>query len=133
MAEGIPARLTPAQGRKFAFTVGLAFLALAGVSRWRGHHWPPIVLVTLGAVLLIAGTLVPSRLGPVQRSWMGLAHAMSKVTGPIFLGVVYFGVLTPIGLLMRLFGRNPMKHSARDGSYWFPVPSEGRSNLENQF
>jgi hypothetical protein len=133
MAERIPARLTPAQGRKFAFPVGTAFLVLAGISWWRGHQIPPIVLGILGALLLIAGLVAPGSLGPVQSFWMGLAHAISRVTTPIFLGIVYFLVLTPTGFLLRLFKRNPMKHAVRNGSYWVPASSEGRSNLENQF
>jgi len=133
MAEGIPARLTPAEGRKFAFPVGAAFLVLAGISFWRGHQLPPKILGGLGGILLLAGLFVPASLGPVQRSWMALAHAISKVTTPIVLSLMYFLVFTPVGWVMRLAGRNPMKHAARDGSYWAPAPSGGRSNLENQF
>jgi hypothetical protein len=133
MAERIPARLSPAEGRRFALTVGLAFLVLAGISAWRGHILPPRILGSLGALLLIAGLVIPGQLGPVYRAWMGLAHALSKVTTPIFLGVVYFIVLTPIALLARLMGRHPMRHDSKEGSYWTPMSSGGRSNLETQF
>jgi hypothetical protein len=133
MAEGIPARLTAAEGRKFAFTVGVAFLVLAGISKWRGHQWPPLVLGALGGILLVAGIVAPSHLGPIQRFWMALAHAISRITTPIFLSVVYFLVLTPIAIILRLLRGNPMKHQAQDGSYWVPSPGGGRSNLENQF
>jgi hypothetical protein len=64
---------------------------------------------------------------------MGLAHAISKVTTPIFLSAVYFLVFTPIGLFMRLLGRNPMKHADRDGGFWVSSSSAGRSDLRNQF
>jgi hypothetical protein len=133
MAKGIPARLTPREGRRFAFPVGGAFLLLAGVSLWRGHYWPPRVMGGVAALLLLAGVLVPGRLGPVYRGWMGLAHALSKVTTPIFLGVVYFLVITPIGWARRLFGGNPMRHAAKEGSYWVAPPSGGRSDLTTQF
>ena len=120
MAEGIPARLTPAEGRKFGLTVGAAFLVLALISRWRGHTVAPTLLAALGGLLLAGGVLMPGALGPVHRAWMGLAHALSRVTTPIFMGLVYFVVLTPTGLIMRLFGRHPLRHRARDGSYWAP-------------
>ena len=76
--------------------------------------------------------MIPGELGPVNRAWMGLAELISKVTTPIFMGVVYFVVLMPVGLLMRLFGRNPIKHTAVSGSYW-ASRTEARGGLTNQF
>jgi hypothetical protein len=130
---GIPARLTPAEGRKFAFTVGAAFFVLAALTWWRDRELPMLVFGSLAAVLLVAGALIPGRLGPVYRAWMGLAHAISKVTTPIFMGIVYFVVLTPIGLAMRLVGRRPMVHKEHDGGFWRAAPSGGRADLERQF
>ena len=129
----VPARLTPREGRKFAFTVGIAFVVLGAISAWRGHHLPPRVLWALGGLLLLAGVLVPGRLSRLHHWWMSLANAISKVTAPIVVGGAYFIVLTPIGALMRLFGRNPLRHRERDGGFWAPAPSGGRSNLETQF
>ncbi len=86
VAVGIPARLTAREGRRFAFTVGTAFLVLAAISAWRGHTLPPRVLGALGGALLLAGLVVPGRLSRVHRAWMGLALALSKVTTPIMIG-----------------------------------------------
>ncbi len=133
MAAGIPARLTPAEGRKFAFPVGAAFLALAVLTWWRDTEIVWRVFASLGGILLLAGAVVPGKLGPVYRAWMGLAHAISKVTTPIFMGVVFFVVLTPIGLLMRAVGRQPLRHEEHDGGFWRAAPSGGRADLERQF
>ncbi|MGQ0702387.1 MAG: SxtJ family membrane protein [Gemmatimonadales bacterium] len=133
MAEAVPARLTPREGRKFAFVVGGAFLLIAAISLWRGHVWPPRIFGAIGGLLVVSGLLVPGRLGPIYRGWMGFAHALSKVTTPIFLGVVYFLVMMPIGLLRRLFGRNPLRHQGENDSYWLYPPSGGRSDLTTQF
>lgn len=133
MAGTVPARLTAAEGRTFAFTVGAAFLVLAAVAWWREHPVARVVLGGLGGVLLAGGLLVPTRLGPVQRAWMGLAHALSKVTTPIVMAIVYFAVVTPIGLLMRAIGRRTLVHVERDGSYWTAPPSGGRSDITHQF
>ena len=129
----VSARLTAREGRKFAFTVGIAFAVLGALSAWRGHHLPPRILWALGGLLILAGVVVPTRLTRVHTWWMALAHAISRVTAPIAVGGVYFIVLSPIGGLMRLFGRNPLRHQERDGGFWMPAPSGGRSNLENQF
>jgi len=133
MAATAPARLTPRAGRRFAFTLGVAFLILGGVSYWRGHEVPPRVLAGLGVAFLAAGILVPGRLDRVYRAWMAVGHGLSKVTSPIVLAIVYFLVLTPMRFLLLLWGRRPLRHDARDGSYWVSAPSGGRSNLHNQF
>lgn len=101
MAERVPARLTAAEGRKFGFTVGFAFLALGAFVMWRGKQRTSMVLLSLGGVLVVAALVVPTLLGPVERAWMGLAHLISKVTTPIFMGIVYFVVMTPIGYIRR--------------------------------
>jgi hypothetical protein len=133
MAVAAPTRLTRRAGRRFAFTLGLAFLILAGLSYWRGHEVPPRVLGGLGMAFLAAGTFVPGRLDGVYRAWMAVGHGLSKITTPIVLGILYFCVLTPMRLLLLLWGHRPLRHGAREGSYWVPVPSGGRSNLHNQF
>lgn len=133
MAEGIPARLTAREGRRFGFTVGAAFVVLAGIAWWRGHTVSWKVLGALGGTLLLAGAVIPGLLGPVQRGWMAFAHRLSKVTTPIFMGIVFFLVITPIALIMRALGRRPMKHAEKDGSFWIESPSGGRSDMERQF
>jgi hypothetical protein len=131
----VPARLTPKEGRKFAFTVGIAFLVLAGITFWRDHLWMTRVFASLSGVLLLAGILIPGLLGPVYRAWMGLALLISKVTTPIFMGVTYFLVLTPTGWIMRLLGKNPMVRKDSNGSFWISRADEGRrrSDLKRQF
>lgn len=136
MAPGIPARLTPAEGRKFGLTVGAAFLLITAIIVWRGRlEVAPYVTGAIGGLLVLAGLVVPTALGPVNRAWMGLAHLLSKVTTPIFMGVVYFVILAPIGLVMRLAGRNPMVHASGNAGYWFdrepgqPEPAR----MERQF
>jgi hypothetical protein len=135
LAKGIPARLSPAEGRKFGLTVGGAFLVITAILWWRGKHGAVPYVGGLGAALILAGLLVPTALGPVNRAWMGLAHLLSKVTTPIFMGVVYFVVLTPISFAMRLVGRNPMVHPPQGAGFWFERGSEKPepSRMERQF
>jgi hypothetical protein len=133
MAKGIPARLTAAQGRRFGLTVGAAFLLLAGVAWWRDNPALTGALATLGGTLSLAGLLIPTYLGPVERNWMKLAHLLSKVTTPIVMGAMYLGVFTPVGLVRRLFG-NPLVHTAPNSTYWKSRPAERRAgNLKRQF
>lgn len=132
MASGIPARLTRAEGRKFGLTVGIAFGVLASITWWRDHQLLTQVFLGLAGFLVVAGLVVPTLLGPVYRAWMGLALLLSKVTTPIFLGVVFFVVIAPVGLIMRLLGRNPLRHQPEDGSFWL-TRSSARGTMSNQF
>jgi hypothetical protein len=134
LETGIPARLSPAEGRKFGVTVGAAFLVLAGLLHfWRHREIAGAVGAAIGAILVVAAVVVPAHLGPVQRAWMAIAQAISRVTTPIFMGVVFLVVITPIGLVMRLFGRNSLVHREQQGSYWVAPASSGRSNMDRQF
>ncbi len=129
----VPAGLTAAEGRKFAFTVGGAFLVLTAIVWWRQHPTLTMVFGSLAGVLGLLGLAVPTALGPVQRAWMGLAHLISKVTTPIFMGVVYFIVITPIGALMAAFGKRPLRVQ-RGETYWKTRPADARrSDLTRQF
>jgi hypothetical protein len=130
----IPARLSRAEGRRFGLTVGGAFLLLGAVARWRGHPVASAVLWSLGGALAAGGLLVPTSLGPVYRGWMKLALMLSKVTTPIFMGLIYFAVFTPMGVVRRLFGRNALVRP-QGHSFWIArAPgSSRRSNLQRQF
>jgi hypothetical protein len=112
--------------------VGTAFLALAAVSWWRDHVLVWRILAGLGGGLWVAGVAIPGRLSGLYGAWMGMAHAISRVTTPIFLGLVYFLTIVPIGLIMRAVGRNPIHHRAVNGSYW-ASRDHPRGTLKNQF
>jgi hypothetical protein len=134
LETGVPARLSPAEGRRFGFVVGTAFLVLGAISRWRGHETVPIVLWTIGGALVLGGVLIPGSMGPVQRGWMKFALALSRITTPIFMGIIYFVLFTPIGVVRRLLGRNSLVRPA-GSSFWVDRdPGSGRrSDLQRQF
>lgn len=134
MAQGVHARLTAREGRSFAFTVGGAFLTLAALAWWRERAAPALALGIPGASLLLLGASVPHRLGPLHRAWMGLATVLSRVTTPIFMGVIFFGIITPMGGLLRLFGKAPLGSRRGEGTRWHARSEDDRrSKLERQF
>lgn len=135
METRVHAGLTPAEGRRFALQVGFAFLALAALLVWRDHRIFAAALAACGALLLAAGIIAPGRLGGVYRAWMALAHAISRVTTPVFMAVVYFLVMTPVGVLRRRIGANPLVHRLDNDGYWKTrAPGAARkSRLTRQF
>ncbi len=135
MAAGVPARLSPAEGRKFGLLVGGGFLVLAAVSHLRHHPGRVPWLAAIGGLLVVAGLVRPRWLGPLYRAWMALGHALSRVTTPILMGLIFFLVITPIGVMLRLAGRNPIPHGGPRRGRWLPRPraADPRAAMERQF
>jgi Saxitoxin biosynthesis operon protein SxtJ len=114
--------------------VGIAFLGLGAISYWRGHSVVPTVFWVIGGALVGGGLLLPGTLGPVYRAWMRFGLALSKVTTPLVMGVIYFGLFTPMGLLRRAFGRDALVRRS-SASFWISrsaLPAR-RSDLRRQF
>lgn len=120
--------------RRFGLTVGGAFALLAAIAGWRGRATVASIAGAAGALLLVLGVAAPARLDGVQRRWMAMAHAISRVTTPIFLGVVYFALVTPLGLALRLARGRGLSPRRGADSYWVRRPPEARrSDLRRQF
>lgn len=121
--------------RRFGLVVGTAFLVIGGVFYLRGQYDAAMACAVVGGLLVVAGMVIPRRLVPVYKGWMRFAHALSKITTPVFLGVVYFVVLTPIGLLRRFFSGNPLSRSNKEKTYWVKRDSQSaaKSNMERKF
>jgi hypothetical protein len=135
VAKRVSARLNAAaKGRKFGLTVGTAFLVLAAITLWRGAPRAPVGLAVLGGLLLLAALVVPASLERVERVWMGMAKVISRITTPVFMGIIYFGLFTPMGFVRRRFGRDRLAHRSLSGSLWADRPETARrSDLERQF
>ena len=134
MALVISTRLSVREGRKFGFTVGLAFLGLAGLARWRGRGLAAEVFSVAAGLLLFAAVFVPTRLGAVERTWMRLAWLISRLTTPIFIYIVYFVVITPAGIIMRILGQNRLISGRDRDTFWITRGElRRRSDVRRQF
>jgi hypothetical protein len=131
----IPTALSAAEGRRFGLLVGAAFLGLAGLTAWRGHSIEPWILGSAGTVLVGGALVAPARLEPVRRWWLALAAAISSVTTPLLMGVIYFTIVTPIGWLRRLAGGNRLIRRRSSKTFWVERGGEaGRPvDMEHQF
>ncbi len=106
--------------KRFGLLFIVVFFVLAGLGYIKGWD-KPWVNVYLGfAVLVATVTLVaPKLLAPFNRTWFALGQLMGRVVSPIVLGAIFFLILTPVALIMRLFGRDELrlKRKAVD-TYW---------------
>lgn len=129
----VSAPFTAHDGRQFGLSVGAAFLLVTAVLAWRGHVVWAYGTAALGASLVLAALALPAHLGPIYRTWMSMALAISKVTTPIFMSLVYFVVLTPTGVLRRTIGRNQLRREATADGYWVTRDTARRGDLRRQF
>jgi hypothetical protein len=114
---------------------GLVFAGLfliIGVSMMIGGKGPAYVWFLLaGALFLAAAAIVPGILAPLNRIWTRFGLLLHAIVSPIVLGSIFFLVVMPIGLAMRLFGKNPLPMGFDRGAstYWIkrepPGPDSG--------
>lgn len=133
LAARIPARLTAAEGRRFGLTLGGAFLLLSAVTWYRGHGTVTVALGCVGVALVLAGLVVPTRVGPIEGAWMRLARAVSRVTVPVAMALIFFVVITPVGLLRKAIGGDPLHHVGDEGTFWKTKRPRGATSMERQF
>jgi hypothetical protein len=97
------------QLRHFGFLVGGIF-GVIGLWPLLWRQQSPRAWALVLAVLLVLPALVaPRALTPVYRLWMALGEVLAWINTRIILGVVFYGVVTPIGFVMRLLGHDPMR------------------------
>ena len=122
--------------RKFGITVGLGFAVLGTISWARDHTIAPRVLWTMGALLFVPGVVAPAILAPVERVWMRFALVLGHFNTRVILSALFYVLLTPIGLVMRLF-RDPLDRSLTDdrASFWIRREPEqvDQARYEQQF
>src|SRR5215813_3556790 len=115
--------------KEFGLLVGGVFVLLSLWWLYRGKfHQAAIVTLSVGALLVMLAVVYPRALVLPNRGWMLLAEALSFVSTRIILGIVFFLVLTPIGLIKRAMGWDPLGRRAlpRD-SYWRPYSERQRN------
>ena len=107
--------------KEFGLIVGsiLVLLATWWIYRGRFLNTAYVFLVT-GGLLVLLGLVLPRVLFYPNRAWMWLAEALSYVTTRVILGIVFFLIITPIGLVKRQLGWDPLNRRQQrgGGSYW---------------
>ncbi len=132
----------PRDLRKFAITVGVAFVVLWAVFAYvipyltgKGGNLP--ILWQIGFALAIVGTVAPLLVKPLYYAWMTMALALGFVMTRVLLTIFFFLVLTPVALVFRLIGRDALhrKLDREAESYWIPKQYliEDRSRFEKFF
>ena len=121
------------QNRSFGLLFFIVFLALA--------LWPltkkdeiNLYLISIALIFLALGLLNSKILSPLNKAWIKFGEILGRVIAPIVMAIVYFLILTPISLLVRLFGKDliGMKYKNDVKSYWV-IRKKHLGSMDKQF
>jgi|SRR5271165_488686 len=116
------------------FAVACGVMALAAL--WEGRStalWWSLASFVLLLLALFAAPL----LHPLNRAWRWVSLQLFKIANPVIMAVLFFGVLTPVGLIMRVAGKDALRLrlDKESSSYWLTRASQSsvRNSMTNQF
>ena len=105
--------------RSFGWTFTAVFILAGAYGLWHGGAHS-LALLALALVTALVTLTRAAWLTPLNRAWMKLGELLGRVVSPIVLGAIFFVVFTPVGVVMRMAGRDAMKRRWEPGarSYW---------------
>lgn len=114
----------------FFLIVGLLPLIKGGDTP---HYW----LLGLSGLFLVLAFTVPQALTPLNHIWFKFGLLLHKIVNPLVMGVLFFLTITPMALILRLMGKDPLrrKFDPAASSYWISRTPAGPApkSLKNQF
>ncbi len=122
--------------RSFGFVFAGFFALLTLHNWWRGgRSWP--IELAIAALFLAVALIRPALLHWPNRAWTKLGSLLGAIVTPIVMALLFFLVITPVGLLMRLFGKDSLRlRGPRQGdSYWIvrEPPGPTGESMSEQF
>lgn len=109
-----PSPITPPDNHYFGSFFLLLFLGLSIVCFWRGLSALGLSSLSIALFFLAATIFFPELLSPLNKAWQQLGILLGKVSSPIILGIIFFGLVTPVGLFSRILGRDVLRLKKRD-------------------
>jgi hypothetical protein len=106
------------------FAVLFALLGLTPLLHHRPVRWWSIVVA---APFCLATLVAPKLLAPVNRLWFRFGLILHRIVSPLMMAVIFYGVITPVGLVLRLTGKDPLRlrRDSSSASYWIPREPRG--------
>ncbi|OVE78260.1 hypothetical protein BVX98_00900 [bacterium F11] len=112
--------------RKFGLAILIGFALIGGIVYWRGFHQVAIGLWIGSGIVGALAILLPPLSKPFYWIWMGIAFVMGTVISFLIVAFIYYFIFTPVGLIMRLIGRDALKlkkKSFQHNTYWHSHPA----------
>ena len=127
--------LTKSKLREFGLLVGCIFLFMGAWPFLRRGQDVRLTTFIIGAALLALGIAAPALLRKPYQLWMQLATVLGWINTRLILGIVFCIVFTPVALIMRLIGKDPMSRLFSSGVDTYRVLCQPRSatHMKRQF
>jgi Saxitoxin biosynthesis operon protein SxtJ len=121
--------------RSFGLLVGGIFALIGFWPLIRHGESIRVWAVILGSLLMVLGLLVPGHLAPIYKVWMAIGHVLGWINTRIILGIIYYGLFTPMGLVMRLWRQDSMRRQYDQTTNTYRVLRQRRpaSHMLRQF
>jgi hypothetical protein len=122
--------------RSFGLVFVVVFFTIAAWPLLHGET-PRWWAFGVAAVFALVAVMRPTLLAGLNRLWVKLGVLLGKLVSPIALGILFYGVFFPVGVAMRLAGKDPLRlrRDADAASYWIPrkPPGPPPDSMTNQF
>lgn len=122
--------------RHFGITTGIILAVIFGLFfPWLLDRpiprWPWVI----AGALALTGLVAPMALNPVYKGWMRFGLFMSRIMTPLIMGIVFYVVITPVALLVKIFGKDAMRRRLEKDTPSYRIPSEATppDRLEKPF
>ena len=113
----------------FFAIVGLWPLLSGGAPRW----WSMALVAALAAIAIVR----PALLAPLNRLWLKFGLLLNRIVSPLIMGLLFYGMVTPYALVMRLAGKDPLRlrFDPAAKSYWIErdPPGPAPESMKHQF
>lgn len=128
-------QVTKKELRQFGLVVGGVFSVIGLWPVVFRAESPRLWAMILGSSLIALGVMVPQSLKQVHHGWMKIGHVLGSINTRIILGIVYYLLITPMGIVMRLMGKDSMHRAVGENvdTYRVVRAVRSRDHMRNQF
>ena len=129
------AKIELPSNRKFGFFFSFVFAVAAAYFYYSANVNLTYLFIAAASIFLLITLIRSDVLLPLNKLWMRFGFLLGMIVSPIVLGIIFFGLFTPIAMLMRLVGRDELKIKFnKKSTYWIPRSEPINSNtFKNQF
>ena len=113
----------------------LFFIVFLGIGLWplKNNNDPNYIFLGLSSIFLILGIINSKLLNPLNKAWVKFGEILGMIIAHIIMGLVYFIILTPISLLVRLSGKDLLKLKKNKSSTYWIKREKNIGNMDKQF